>query len=514
MRKHHGQVEPVSSPPLPCPAKQHGRDGRHLGCAAIFCSLCAGAFVVITRMKNSNENSGISRRRFLAATALTLAAPTFVPASAMGRAGRASPSERIVVGVVGWGMQGPGNTNELLGLKDAQVVAACDLDKKHLQSALDRINGHYKNQGAKSYHDYREMMARKDIDAVMLAVPDNWHALVATEAARNKKDIYGEKPLARTIAEQQAIVKAVQQNQRIWQTGSWQRSQRPFRQACEIVRNGLIGKVTRVEVGLPAGHHDFAGTAPALLAKFPNAPKNPEYLAKVVPGSADWNIAVTSPPSELDYERWLGPAQQEPYIHARVFMNWRWNYNIGGGQLLDWVGHHCDIAHWGLDFDNAGPSEIEGHGEFPPKDAIWNACGKYRIELKYPGDVTMIMAGGHGDIRGGTKWIGTEGWVWVDRGGYDASNLDWFVKIPEDRYRVKLYKSDNHMRNFIDCVKSRQPTICPVETAHHSALPGHLGLISMLVGRKIRWDPVTEKILDDPEAIKLLTRPYREPWKL
>ena len=140
------------------------------------------------------------------------------------------------------------------------MVAACDLDKNHLQSAVDTINGHYKNQDCKAYHDYREMMARKDIDAVMLAVPDNWHALVATEAAKQKKDIYGEKPLARTIAEQQAIVKAVQKNKRIWQTGSWQRSQAPFRKAAEIVRNGLIGKVTRVEVGLPAGHHDFAGT--------------------------------------------------------------------------------------------------------------------------------------------------------------------------------------------------------------------------------------------------------------
>jgi predicted dehydrogenase len=465
-------------------------------------------------MNESSFNSGISRRRFLTATSLAIVAPTIIPASALGRAGTTAPSGRVVVGVVGWGMQGPGNTNELLGLNDAQVVAACDLDKNHLQAALDTINGRYKNQDAKPYHDYREMMARQDIDAVMLAVPDNWHALVATEAANNKKDIYGEKPLARTIAEQQAIVKAVQKNQRIWQTGSWQRSQGPFRKAAEIVRNGLIGKVTRVEVGLPSGHYDFAGTAPALLAKFPDAPKDPEYLAKVVPSSPDWKIAVTPPPPELDYERWLGPARTEPYIQARVHMNWRWNYNIGGGQLLDWIGHHCDIAHWGLGFDNNGPSEIEGHGEFPPSDAIWNTCAKYRVTLKYPEDITMTIAGGYPEIRSGAKWIGTDGWVWVDRGGYEASNLDWFVKIPDDRYKVKLYQTRGHMRNFIDCVKSRQPTITPVETGHHSAIPGHLGLISMLVGRKIRWDVEKEVILDDAEASKLLTRPYREPWKL
>ncbi len=464
-------------------------------------------------MNKSSFKSGISRRQFLAATSLALAAPTIIPASALGREGKTAPSDRIVVGIMGWGMQGPWNTNELLGLNDTQVVAACDLDKNHLQQALDKVNGHYKNQDCKPYHDYREMMARKDIDAVMLAVPDNWHMLTAVEAANNKKDIYGEKPLARTIAEQQAIVKAVQKNKCIWQTGSWQRSQPTFRRAAEIVRNGLIGKVTHVEVGLPAGHFDFAGTAPALLAQFPNAPKDTEYLTKVEPGSPEWKIAVTDPPPELDYERWIGPARMEPYIKARVHMNWRWNYNIGGGQLLDWIGHHCDIAHWGLGFDNSGPSEVEGHGEFPPPDAIWNTCGKYRISLKYPENIAMTIAGGYEDIKDGAKWIGTEGWVWVTRNKYDASNIDWFAKIPEDRYKVKLYQSPGHMRNFIDCVKSRRPTITPVETAHHSAIPGHLALISMLVGRKIKWSVKKEVILDDPEASKLLTRSYREPWK-
>ena len=440
--------------------------------------------------------SKISRRRFIATSAAAVAAPTFIPSSALGKDGRPAPSDRIVIGIVGWGMMGPDNTRGLMAEKDCQVVAACDLDKRPLKQAVDAINKHYENTDCKSYHDYREMMAREDIDAVMLAVPDHWHALTATEAANRKKDIYGEKPLARTIAEQQAIVKAVQKNNRIWQTGSWQRSVQNFHTAAEIVRNGLIGKVTQVEVGLPGDHVDFKKTSD--------------------------KMQPSEPPPELDYDFWTGPSKMLPYIEGRLHMNWRWHYNYGGGQLLDWIGHHGDIAHWGLDFDNTGPMEIEGQGEFPPVDAVWNTCTKYRITLKYPKDVTMTIAGGHPDIKMGTKWIGTDGWVWVDRSGFDASNAEWkqWKEVPEKVAKVRLYKSGavlnqhTHYRNFLDCVKSRKPTVTPVETAHHSAIAGHLGLIAMLVGRKIKWDATNERILGDDEATKLLAREYRPPWML
>ena len=458
-----------------------------------------------------NSSAGISRRHFITTTAAALALPTILPSSVFGQN---APSKRINMGVIGWGMQGPSNTRSFLAESDCQVVAACDLDKNALQAAVDTINGHYKNQDCKAYHDYRELLARKDIDAVMIAVPDHWHELLATEAARHKKDIYGEKPLAKTIAEQQSIVRAVQKNKIIWQTGSWQRSQAVFRKAAEIVRSGLIGKVTHVEVGLPSGHHDFKGSEPELAAKL--AALNIDDLSKVRPGTDAWKIAVTEPPPELDYETWIGPSKMEDYIKQRVHMNWRWNYNTGGGQLLDWIGHHCDIAHWGLGFDNDGPSEIEGHGDFPAADALWNTCTKYRIELKYPQDITMTIAGGYKDIRGGTKWIGTDGWVWVDRGGFDASNPDWkkSKNLAEEFRKVKLYESPGHWRNFLDCVKSRKPTITPAETAHHSAIPGHLGLISMLTGRKIHWDVKHEKIIGDADASKLLTRDYRAPYKM
>jgi len=462
-----------------------------------------------------NKTKQFNRRQFLKAAGAAVVLPAILPGCATSSKGRTSASNKITLGVIGWGMQGPGDTQGFLYEDDCRVVAACDLDKNHLQDAVKTINSHYQNNDCAAYHDYKELLSRDDIDAVLIAIPDHWHALVSSEAARRKKDIYGEKPLARTIAEQQAIVRSVEKHNVIWQTGSWQRSQPPFHKAAEIVRNGLIGDVTHVEVGLPSGHHDFAGTEPAFLQKLSSLPDKYDSPAMVRAGTPAWNLSVTPPPAELDFETWIGPSKMEPYIEARVHRNWRWNYNTGGGQLLDWVGHHCDIAHWGLGFDRSGPSEIEGHGDFPAADAVWNTCTKYRIELKYPRNITMTIAGGHSDIKSGTKWIGTEGWVWVDRGGFDASNPEWKKgkNLPEELRKIKLYESPGHQRNFLDCVKSRQPTICPVQTGHHSTIPGHLGLISMLTGRKIYWDAKHEKIIGDPGASELLSRPYRSPWQ-
>jgi predicted dehydrogenase len=435
--------------------------------------------------------ASLSRRSFLkitGAAGAAIAFPTFIPASALGRDGSPPPSERITLGVVGWGMQGPGNTAEFMKFNDVQVVGSCNLDKEHLKRSVAVINKHYKKKVVKTYHDYRAMMARDDIDAVMIAVPDHWHELVSVEAARRGKDIYGEKPLAKTIAEQQRIVKAVKDNGRVWQTGSWQRSSGSFHKAAEIVRNGLIGKVTHVEVGLPAGHTDFAKTG-----KF---------------------TQITKPPPTLDYERWIGPSKMMPYIKARVHMNWRWNYDTGGGQLMDWVGHHLDIAHWGLGFDHSGPYEVEAHGEFPPPEAMWNTATEFRVEMKYPENIRITMAGGDDDIKHGTKWIGEDGWVYVDRGKFDASNEDWMdiKELPDSEAKTKLYRSTNHQRNFIDCVKTRDLTITPADVGHHSATPGHLGYISMVLGRKLKWDVATEQILDDPSATAMMSRPFRPPY--
>lgn len=430
-----------------------------------------------------------SRRQFIKKSAL-FAVPVIIPAAARGADGTTAPSNRVTVGAVGWGMQGPGNTRSTMGLPNAQVVAVCDVDKNHLAAAKQTVDENYKNQDCAAYADYQELMARKDIDAVTLAVPDHWHALVAIAAAKAGKHIWGEKPLARTIAEQQAIVKAVQDHKVIWQTGSWQRSVDNFTKAVELVRGGYIGEIREVQVGLPSGHNDFAGTKD--------------------------RTKVTTPPANLDYEKWVGPSQMIDYIEARVHKNWRWHYNFGGGQLLDWVGHHVDIAHWGLDLDRSGPSVVECSGEFPPADALWNTCTKYRGELTYPKNIKMTLAGGHGDIASGTKWIGSEGWIRVDRGAFESSNEEWkrFRVLPENMRKAQIERSGNHFKNWIDAVVAKRPTITPVETAHHSAIPGHLCLISMMTKSRIQWDAEKEEITGNPEATKLLSRTYRAPYQM
>jgi predicted dehydrogenase len=424
-----------------------------------------------------------SRRSLLKMLAASSAVPMIVPSRLFGAD---APSNKITLGFIGVGWQG--------------VVAICDVDESHLKGAIDKVNKKYGNQDCKGYKDFRELLARKDIDAVCISTPDHWHSIPAIAAANAGKDIFCEKPLSHTLNEGIAMVNAVQKNNRIWQTGSWQRSQGQFRWAAQMVQNGFIGKVTHVEVGLPDGHKDFAKTG----NDKPNGPA----------------------PEGLDYELWTGPAQMMPYNPCRLHKNWRWNYNTGGGQLMDWIGHHCDIAHWGLanpkfgcgPDDAIGPLELSATAEYPDKNAVWNTATKFRIECKYPNDVQVVIAGGHKEIKGGAKWIGPNGWVRVDRGTIEASDKQ-LIRDIQDREKkgdldIKLYKSPGHMREFLDCVKSRKRTLTPVEIAHRSQTPGHLGHIAATVGRKIKWDSVQQVIVDDADATKMLSKKMREPWQL
>lgn len=433
---------------------------------------------------------GMNRRQFLkslsAAAAGVMGFPSIVPASVLGKSEIPPPSNRIVMAGIGFGMQGIPNMRNFLSKDEVQWVAVCDVDVKALHAARDIVNEKYGNSDCLVFHDFREVCLRRDIDAVSIAVPDHWHALLSIECARAGFDIFGEKPLSHSLVEGRAMCEAVERYGRIWQTGSWQRSVDNFHFACQLVRNGRIGKIIEVEVGLPAGHYDFAGTF------------GQEILGP--------------PPAHLDYDFWVGPAPYIPYCPARVHKNWRWNMDFGGGQLMDWVGHHVDIAHWGLGFDYTGPVEIEGWGEFP-KTGIYNSPTRYYLRAKYEDGTPMVIAGGHPEVRSGTKWIGEYGWVWCNRGGLEARPshlLQEFIGPDENR----LYRSRDHFQNFLDCVRSRRPTITPSEVAHRSASVGHLGVITMEVERKIRFDPKTEKILGDPEAERLLSRPYRSPWQL
>ena len=431
-----------------------------------------------------------SRRDFLWKAPLALAGaaafPTIVKASALGRGGAVPPSDRIVMAGIGFGMQGPGNMRSFLGQAGVQWVAVCDLDDEPLKRALDTVNQKYGNKDCATYKDYRELYARGDLDAVSLAIPDHWHAILSIAALRAGLDVFGEKPFTHSLREGRAVCDAVKRYGRVWQTGSWQRSTENFHRAAELVRNGRVGKVLRVEVGLPAGHTDFARTF--------------------------GQEKIESPPPNLDYDTWLGPAPWSPYCKARVHMNWRWNFDYAGGQLMDWIGHHLDIAHWGLGLDYAGPVKVSATGEFPTT-GIYNTPTRYWVDAVYADGTPIVIAGGYPEIPSGTKWIGEHGWVWVDRGGFESqpANLIHEVIGPNE---IRLQKSRDHQKDFVDAVRSRRLTIAPAEVAHRSASVGHLGVVAMETGRTIKWDPATETIIDDPGAERLLSRAYRKPYQL
>jgi len=432
------------------------------------------------------DTARMSRRAFIRSAVSAgagIAMAQVVPASALGLGRRPAPSNRIVMGCIGVGGQGTGNMQVFLGQPDVQVVAVCDVDRNHLNNAKSIVDRHYGNGDCAAYTDFRELLARKDLDAISLATPDHWHAIPAIMAMNAGLDVYGEKPISHCLMEGRAMANAQKENGRIWQTGSWQRSQAHFRFACELVRNGRIGKVVKIEVGLPTG-----------------SPCGP--------------VQFKDPPPELDYDFWIGPSRWAPYCDLRTHWNWRWQLDYGGGQLMDWIGHHADIANWGMGWDNTGPVQVEGSGNYP-EQGIWDAATTYYFVATYRGGVEMHVAnGGNRGIRGGTRWIGENGdWVWVDRGGIDASPKKLLQEhIGPDE--IQLFRSPGHHREFLDCVKTRRPTITPAETAHRAASIGHLGQIAMILGRRIRWNPDTEQIIGDPTASRMLSTPMRSPWHL
>ncbi|MHB8897209.1 MAG: Gfo/Idh/MocA family protein [Thermoguttaceae bacterium] len=438
------------------------------------------------------------RRRFLAAS-LAAGGATIIPASVLGRTSQAPPSQQIRVGVVGLGSRGFNLVDDLLAEQDARIVALCDVDSLHHRDrpwgqgpafgrdpARRKVEKHYGEKSAAEglflSGDFRQLCARDDIDAIVVATPDHWHALVAIAAIRAGKDVYCEKPLAHQFAEGQAICREAARHKTVFQVGSQQRSSDEFRRAVELVLNGHIGKVTAVEVGLPSGYPEPMG-----------------------------DPTIEQPPSHLDYELWCGPAPKLPYMRARHHRWWRGHLAFGGGVLMDWIGHHNDIAQWALGEALGGPQRVEAVGwTFPPTD-IYNTPHHYQIRCLYAGGIASTISDAH---RTGTRWIGEEGWVFVDRGKLEASDPAW-TKKGFDPGKIRLGPSPGHMRNFLDCVASRRQCVAPPEIALRSITPGLLGYVSNAVGRALRWDSQQQRILEDDEAQKtLMSSSFRPPWSL
>ena len=441
------------------------------------------------------NRSKINRRFFLRKAVSTYAVPYFVPAVVLGRAAKPAPSNQITMGIIGLGSMGMRHVKGFLPEQDCRILAVCDVDAKRRQAAVNEINQRYQNRDCASYHDFRELIARKDIDTLCIAVPDHWHTGIATVGAQARKDIYGEKPLALTIAQGQMLCEVVKRYNIVWQTGSWQRSTAHFRFACELVRNQRIGKLQKGEVGIGIGFNPGGGQS---------------TVHQIDPQP------VMTVPKELDYDMWLGPAPWAPYTQKRCHWNFRWILDYSGGQVTDWGAHHIDIAHWGMGTDDTGPIAVEGRGIFPP-DGLWDAASDYDFTCSYANGVVM-QVGSNNHYAQGVRWLGEDGWVHVTRSGLKTYPKD-LVKEKIGLNEIHLSKPagdhrQGHRRDFLDCVKTRARTITPIEIGHRSVTVCHLGNIAMLLGRKVYWDPNREQFRNDPTATRMLHRAIRSPWNL
>jgi hypothetical protein len=432
-----------------------------------------------------NRRAGITRRRFIQEAtgfaAGAIAFPYIVASSALGKAGGVAASNRITLGFIGVGGHGIGmNLMTFLGQPDAQAVAVCDVDTNNLNKARDIVNQKYGNKDCATYKDWREVIARDDIDAVMISTPDHWHVPISIAAAKAGKDVECEKPTL-TVAEGRTLVETMKRYGRVFQWSTEDRSVYEYHRMCELVRNGRIGEVHTVHVELPSG------------------PGNP-------------GDATPLPvPEGLDYEMWLGPAPWAPYNKDRCHWNFRWILDYSGGQLTDWGAHLLDGAQWGNNTEHTGPVEVEGKGVFCT-GGLYDTAKEYRIEYKYANDVKLIVTSGTPSLKfeGSEGWIGNRGWR-APLQAEPKSILD--SKIGPDE--IHLYTCPaGEQRNFLDCVKSRKDCYFPPEIGQRCFTIAHIGNISMLLGRKLQWNPDKERFVNDNEANRMLSRPMRSPWHL
>ncbi len=434
----------------------------------------------------------MKRRDFIKTSLLgaaAVSAPIVVPARVLGR-GAVPPSDCIVMGCIGVGSMGTGHVRSFLGQPDVRIVAVCDVRREHRNRAKKIIDEHYGNSDCAVYNDFRELLARDDIDAVTNVTPDHWHALIGLEAVRRRKDMYYEKPLSLTIEESKAVRDAVKASGVVFQFGTQQRSDQEFRRAVELIRNGRLGELTSVKIG---------------SASYSQIPRQPEQPV----------------PEGFDYDFWLGPAPYAPYTAERCTRQWTLisDYSLGCVSGA-WGIHSVDIVQWANRSDDAAPVLASGSGFFP-KDGFYDTAQHFDVEQVYANGLRLR----HMDMHTAKKtawqfglfWMailfeGTEGWIYVGRGFMDAhpkSLLTEKLKSHEER----LPASRNHHRNFLDAVRTRASTVSPIDAAFYSDVACHQAHIAMKLGRPVKWDNVLEKF-DDEEANRMMSRPMRSPWHL
>jgi predicted dehydrogenase len=433
------------------------------------------------------------RRAFLQKTLAAAAlAPLVLPSRVLGRDPSApAPSALLQVGFIGLGGQGNGVLGGFLDHPGVRVTALCDVDRDRLRKAAERVNKRYASDSttpagpAYQTTDFRDLLAR-DLDAVVIATPDHWHAIPVISAARRGLHIYLEKPFALTIPEGRAMVRAIEQAGIVCQVGSQQRSSSEFQRVVELARNGFFGCISKVEVGLPAGK-----------------PDRPKMTAPLAPQSV---------PEYLDYDMWLGPAPEAPYYNERCHFHFRWISDYSGGQLSDWIGHHYDIASWALGVDHTGPVALHHAAATFHQDPLYDTVDKYAFSTHYAsGQVIQVSTA----FRSGLRIEGDQGWAHVDRGVSEFSDSRLRrAPIPSQSFVIDR-RNPWHTGNFIDGILKGTPVICPPETSHRAAAVAHLANIAFRTGRStLRWNPATETILDAPDASARLCRPYRGPWTL